>query len=149
MIDNQNFQMSMLTAPVLPYENGIIEHDLFMKEFGCVFYQEFLSRTAFDFLRDKFIGPYRTEDNPITVEKGHCSSSFELGNNLDGSLQEEHHPGARRRNPPCIHAWEGKPGKRDAGCGKIQRSTAEVDLSMPRLRSYWNNKFDKLRFRPQ
>lgn len=44
---------------------------------------------GFDCLRDSFLGAYRTEDNPIAVERGTCSGSHELGNNHCGSLQKD------------------------------------------------------------
>lgn len=93
MIDNQNFQMSMYCAGS-SYEDGIIEHDLFYEEFGFQYFTGNFEPDGFDCLRDKFIGPYRTEDNPIAVEKGQCGGSFELGNNHCGSLQKNRRKGA-------------------------------------------------------
>ena len=87
MTDNQNFQMSMYCAGS-SYEDGIIEHDLFYEEFGFQYFTGNFEPDGFDCLRDKFIGPYRTEDNPLSVEKGQCGGSFELGNNHCGSLQK-------------------------------------------------------------
>ena len=75
MTDNQNFQMSMYCAGS-SYEDGIIEHDLFYEEFGFQYFTGNFEPDGFDCLRDKFIGPYRTEDNPLSVEKGQCGGSF-------------------------------------------------------------------------
>lgn len=87
MIDNQNFQMSMYCAGS-SYEDGIIEHDLFYEEFGFQYFTANFQPDGYDCLRDKFIGNYRTEDNPEAVEKGTCSGSKELGNNHCASLQK-------------------------------------------------------------
>jgi len=80
MIDNQNFQMSLYCAGS-SYEDGIIEHDLFYEEFGYQYFTGNFEPDGFDCLRDKFLGAYRTEDNPIAVETGKCSGSYEMGNN--------------------------------------------------------------------
>ena len=66
-MDNQNFQMSMY-ASGSSYEDGIIECDLFYEEFGYQFFTADFTPDSYDCLRDKFIGSYRTEDNPIGVE---------------------------------------------------------------------------------
>lgn len=68
MIDNQNFQMSMYCAGS-SYEDGIIEYDLFYEEFGFQYFTANFKPDGYDCLRDKFIGNYRTEDNPEAVER--------------------------------------------------------------------------------
>ena len=87
MIDNQNFQMSMYCAGS-SYEDGIIEQDLFYEEFGFQYFASSFQPDGYDCLRDKFIGSYRTENNPEAVERGTCSGSKELGNNHCASLQK-------------------------------------------------------------
>ena len=87
-MDNQNFQMSMY-ASGSSYEDGIIECDLFYEEFGYQFFTADFTPDSYDCLRDKFIGSYRTEDNPIGVENGHLSGSSELGNNHCGALHKQ------------------------------------------------------------
>lgn len=86
-MDNQNFQMSMYAAGS-SYADGIIEHDLFYEEFGYQFFTSDFEPDSYDCLRDKFIGRYRTETNPESVEKGVCSGSSELGNNHCGALHK-------------------------------------------------------------
>jgi N,N'-diacetylchitobiose phosphorylase len=53
---------------------------------------------GFDCLRDSFIGPYRTETNPIGVACGRLLSSFETTGNHCGALQKHLtlEPGRRR-----------------------------------------------------
>lgn len=87
-MDNQNFQMSMY-ASGSSYEDGIIECDLFYEEFGYQFFTADFTPDSYDCLRDKFIGSYRTEDNPIGVENGYLSGSSELGNNHCGALHKQ------------------------------------------------------------
>lgn len=86
-MDNKNFQMSMYAAGS-SYEDGIIEHDLFYEEFGYQFFTADFKPDSYDCLRDSFIGPYRTETNPLAVERGYGSNSAELGNNHCGALHK-------------------------------------------------------------
>ena len=86
-MDNRNFQMSLYAAGSR-YENGIIEHDLYYEEDGYQFFTSNFQPDGFDCLRDRFIGPYRTERNPLAVELGQCSGSFEKGGNHCGCLKK-------------------------------------------------------------
>jgi cellobiose phosphorylase len=45
--------------------------------------------TGFDTDREKFIGPYRTYQNPLVVENGQCSNSIAIGDNACGTLQTD------------------------------------------------------------
>ena len=85
-IDNQNFQMSLYCAGS-SYEDGVIDYELFY-EHAHQFMAATFDPNGFDCLRDAFIGPYRTETNPLAVERGECFSSFEKGNNHCAVLQK-------------------------------------------------------------
>lgn len=142
MIDNQNFQMSMYCAGS-SCEDGIIEHDLFYEEFGYQYFTMNEQPDGFDCLRDKFIGLYHTEDNPIAVESGKCSGSFEKGNNHCGSLQKNIvlAPGEEKR----IIFILGE-GNREAGRKAREKYSnfETVDGVYDTLRAYWQKKLDKL-----
>jgi N,N'-diacetylchitobiose phosphorylase len=84
-IDNQNFQMS-LYASGSNFKNGIIEYDFFYEPWTYHFFASNFEPDGYDCLRDSFIGNYRTETNPVAVERGDCSNSSELGGNHCGSL---------------------------------------------------------------
>ena len=45
--------------------------------------------TGFDTDRKKFLGPYRSYHNPLTVEKGECSNSVATSDNGCGTLQTD------------------------------------------------------------
>ncbi len=45
--------------------------------------------TGFDTDREKFIGPYRSYNNPLVVEQGKCTGSLAEGDNGCGTLQTE------------------------------------------------------------
>jgi N,N'-diacetylchitobiose phosphorylase len=76
--------------------DGIIEFDPFYEEGGEQFFTAVFDGADcgggpedFDCLRDAFIGPYRSETNPIAVERGACSGSSELGGNHCGALRRK------------------------------------------------------------
>ncbi len=142
MIDNQNFQMSMYCAGS-SYEDGIIEEDLFYEQFGFQYFASSFEPDSFDCLRDKFIGSYHTEDNPIAVENGRCSGSYELGNNHCASLHKSFilKPGEEVRFIFMLGE-----GNRDKGrIAKAKYSNFEqVDACYEALAKFWQDKFDKL-----
>jgi N,N'-diacetylchitobiose phosphorylase len=86
-IDNQNLQMS-LYASGSSCEDGIIEYDFFYEPWTFHYFAANFDPDSFDSMRDSFLGPYRTETNPIAVERGACSNSVELGGNHCGSLHK-------------------------------------------------------------
>lgn len=144
MIDNQNFQMSLYCAGS-SYDENIIEYDLFYEEFGYQYFASNVTPDGFDCLRDSFLGAYRTEDNPIAVERGTCSGSHELGNNHCGSLQKDLvlAPGEEVR----LIFMLGE-GNREAG-KKIREKysdMANVD-AYAQLKDYWENKFAQLQIK--
>jgi N,N'-diacetylchitobiose phosphorylase len=142
MIDNQNFQMSMYCAGS-SYGDGIIEHDLFYEEFGYQYFASNFEPDGYDCLRDKFLGLYHTEDNPVAVEKGQCSGSHELGNNHCGSLQKNIvlQPGEEIRVVFMLGEGRREEGKK---AKEKYSNLSTVDKVYEDLREYWNNKFEKL-----
>lgn len=141
-MDNRNFQMSLYAAGS-SYEDGIIEHDLFYEEFGYQYFTANFEPDGYDCLRDKFIGLYHTEDNPIGVEKGELSGSFEKGNNHCGSLQKKLvlQPGEEVRLVFML-------GEGNRAAGAVMREKysdlKKVDSVYEELREYWDKKLGKL-----
>lgn len=137
-MDNKNFQMSMYAAGS-SYEDGIIEHDLFYEEFGYQYFTANFQPDSFDCLRDKFLGLYHTEDNPVAVERGQCSGSFELGNNHCGSLHKriELQPGEEVRLVFMLGE-----GNRNAGRAIRERYSnfENVDAAYAELKEFWHKK---------
>lgn len=141
-MDNQNFQMSLYAAGS-SCADGVIEHDLFYEEFGYQYFTASFEPDGFDCLRDTFIGPYRTETNPLVVEQGACRSSFEKGGNHCGVLQKklELQPGEEARL--VFMLGEGN----RAAAEPIRRKysdMANVDAAADALAAYWEDKFSKL-----
>lgn len=142
LMDNQNFQMSMYAAGS-SYEDGIIEHDLFYEEFGYQYFTSNFTPNGFDCLRDKFIGLYHTEDNPVAVENGVCSGSFEKGNNHCGVLQKNIvlQPGEEIR----LIYMLGEGNREDGRQMRNKYSNPmQVDKAYEQLKNYWSNKLCKL-----
>ena len=141
-MDNKNFQMSLYAAGST-YEDGIIEHDLFYEEFGYQYFTSDFDPDGFDCLRDKFIGLYRTEDNPAAVERGEMSGSFEKGGNHCGSLKKclELEPGEESRL--IFLLGEGKREDGRAMRAKYADHSA-VDQAYSDLKVFWDNKLNRL-----
>jgi len=87
-IDNQNLQMS-LYASGSNYSDGIIEYDFFYEPWTYHYFTANVNPDSYDCVRDRFLGPYRTETNPIAVERGNCGNSTELGGNHCGALHKK------------------------------------------------------------
>ena len=140
-MDNRNFQMSLYAAGSR-CEDGVIEHDLYYEEKGYQFFTSDFVPDGFDCLRDTFIGPYRTERNPLTVESGTCRSSFEKGGNHCGCLRKKLilKPGEETRLIFLLGEGNLEEGKRLRG-----KYTAErVDQDFRRLAGFWDEKLSCL-----
>ena len=145
MIDNQNFQMSLYCAGS-SYDKGIIEHDLFYEEFGYQYFASNFEPDGFDCLRDKFIGLYHTEDNPVAVINGQCSCSFEKGNNHCGSLQKNIvlQPGEEIRLVFMLGEGNREQGEK---IKKKYSDLANVDKAYKQLEEYWEEKLSRLQIK--
>ena len=141
-MDNRNFQMSLYAAGSR-YEDGVIEHDLYYEENGYQFFTSNFAPDGFDCLRDTFIGPYRTEKNPIAVERGVCEGSFEKGGNHCGCLQRKLTLGAGEEVRLIYLLGE---GGIDAGKGMREKyaNAKAADEQFEKLATFWQNKRQKL-----
>ena len=140
-MDNQNFQMSLYAAGSR-YEDGIIEYDLHYEEDGYQFFTADFAPDGFDCLRDAFIGGYRTERNPETVESGRCGGSFENGGNHCACLQKKLTlaPGEERRLLFLLGE-----GGLAAGRAMREKYTAQrADEDFRRLHDFWDKKLSAL-----
>ncbi|GHV15914.1 N,N'-diacetylchitobiose phosphorylase [Spirochaetia bacterium] len=142
-MDNKNFQMS-LYASGSSCKDGVIEFDPFYEDGGFQFFTAAGGNAGdFDSMRDRFIGPYRTETNPIAVEKGRCSQSSELGGNHCGAIRRQItlEPGEERRVIFIL-------GEGNAETGVQYRAKygnfAAVDAAFAGLAHFWDEKLGKL-----
>lgn len=145
-IDNQNLQMS-LYASGSSYQDGIIDYDFYYEPWTHHFFTSSQLPTSYDTLRDDFIGPYRSESNPIAVERGAGSNTSATTGNHCGSLQHAItlQPGETKRIAYVL----GYGSREDAGRAMQAKYSdlANVDLERDKLRQYWRAKQDKLQVR--
>ncbi len=137
-IDNQNFQMSLYCSGS-SYEDGIIEFDQFYDPDSFTYMTANVEPDSFEALRDKFIGPYHTETNPIGVERGILTGSHELGNNHCGALHKRIslEPGQEER----IIFLMGVGNRQAAKAMRAKYAAPEkVDEAFKELAAYWDNK---------
>src|SRR5581483_1013427 len=139
-IDNQNLQMSLYAAGS-SYQDGVIEYDFFYEPWTCHYFTASCEPSGYDCVRDSFLGPYRTETNPLAVEQGCCRNSQELGGNHCAVLHKRLvlEPGEEARLIFMLG-----PGTRATGI-EMRRKYADfgnVDRSFAALRDYWTKKLD-------
>ena len=140
-MDNQNFQMSLYAAGSR-CEDGVIEHDLYYEEDGYQFFTASFTPDSFDCLRDRFLGPYRTERNPLAVESGRCSESFETGGNHCGCLMKRLMlaPGEEAR----LLFLLGEGGVEKGKAMREKYDAERVDSDFARLARFWEDKLSRL-----
>lgn len=141
-IDNQNFQMSMYCCGS-SYGDSVIEIDNFYNPSMFHFLTANFDPDGFECLRDGFIGPYRTETNPLGVERGLLEGGSELGNNHCGALHKRFviEPGQEVRAVIMLGVGDRTEGKRLRA--KFSDFGA-VDAAFERLREYWRDKYERL-----
>ncbi len=138
-IDNQNFQMS-LYASGTNYKDGIIEYDFFYEPWTYHYFASSFDPDSYDCVRDKFIGNYRTESNPLAVEDGKCQNSTELGGNHCGSLHKQIDLNAGDETRLIFMLGV---GSREEKGGEIKQKYSDfsnVDKAFNQLKEYWSAK---------
>ena len=140
-MDNRNFQMSLYAAGSR-YEDGVIEYELHYEENSFQFFTANFSPDGFDCLRDCFIGPYRTERNPLAVERGRTDGSFEQGGNHCGALKKDLTlaPGEEARLLFLLGEGDAREGvrMREKYCAE------KADEDFARLAAFWDRKLSCL-----
>ena len=139
-IDNQNLQMSLYAAGS-SYADGIIEYDFFYEPWAFHYMAASFDPDSYDCVRDKFLGSYRTEANPIAVERGESQSTSELGGNHCGALHKRLTvaPGGETRVVFMLGVGPRATGK------KIKAKYSDpktVDVAFEALRQYWQKKLE-------
>jgi N,N'-diacetylchitobiose phosphorylase len=139
-IDNQNLQMS-LYASGSSYKNGIIEYDFFYEPWTYHYFTSNFDPDSYDCVRDRFLGNYRTETNPVAVEIGKCSNSSELGGNHCGVLHKKIKlaPGQEKEFLFMLGVGPRSKGKE---IRKKYSHIGKVDEEFESLRNYWQKKME-------
>ncbi len=141
-MDNRNFQMSLYAAGSA-YHDGVIEQDLFYEENGFQYFTASFSPCGFDAVREKFIGDYRTETNPIGVERGALTQSTQLGGNQCCGL---HGRFALQPEEVCRAAFFLGEGRAAEGVRVREKykNAAARDAALDALRVFWDEKCNAL-----
>ncbi len=145
-IDNQNLQMS-LYASGSNYKDGIIEYDFFYEPWTYHYMASSFEPDGYDCVRDRFIGSYRTESNPIAVELGKCSDSTELGGNHCGSLQKKLTLKGGEETRVVFMLGVGSREEKGYEIRKKYRNVKNVDRAFEALKEYWEEKTSVLQCR--
>ena len=144
-IDNENFQMS-LYASGADYADGVVEYDFYYEPWTYHYFTATADPVGFDTLRDSFLGPYRTETNPVAVERGECSGSQATTGNHCGAL---HHRVTLAPGETVRLAYVLGYGRREVG-SRLRAKYADpatVDAAIAELASYWQRKRSVLSLR--
>ena len=128
-IDNQNFQMSLYCAGS-DYRDGAVICDLRYEEGEEEFFASDGMPDGFEGTRDAFIGPYRTERNPLGLERKALTGTVEKGGNPVGALKRclALAPGEEKR-------WYLVLGINDGGEGCLTPEAFEGALA--RTKAHW------------
>jgi N,N'-diacetylchitobiose phosphorylase len=139
-IDNQNFQMS-LYASGSNFQDGVIEYDFFYEPWTFHYFTAGFAPDSYDSVRDEFIGPYRTETNPLSVERGFCSNRSQLGGNHCGALHKRItlQPGQEERLIYLLGVGDRRVGQK---MREKYAGPAAVDQAFTELKAYWQRKLE-------
>lgn len=138
-IDNQNLQMS-LYASGSNYKDGIIEYDFFYEPWTYHFFASNFTPDSYDCLRDKFIGIYHTETDPVAVQRGECSGSSELGGNHCGALHKRFTLAAGEETRFVFMLGVGSREAAGAAAKAKYSDLSTVDAAFSELADYWRKK---------
>ena len=137
-IDNENFQMS-LYASGADFADGVIEYDFYYEPWTYHYFTATADPVGFDTLRDAFLGAYRTETNPLALDRGECSGSQATTGNHCGAL---HHRVTLAPGETVRLAYVLGYGRRAAG-RRVREKYADpkaVDAAIAELAAYWERK---------
>ena len=141
-MDNRNFQMSLYAAGS-NYCDGIIEYDLYYEEKGYQFFASNFEPDGYDCVRDTFIGEYRTEKNPLVVEKGHCTNSSTTTGNHCACLQKKVRLEAGEQIRLAFLLGEGN-AEKGKEIKKKYSDLTQVDIQFNKLKEFWDEKCENL-----
>ncbi len=139
-IDNQNFQMSLYCAGSF-LEDGAAICELHYEPDSFQFFAASFQPDAWEGTRDGFIGPYRTEKNPVGIERG-LSGGYENGGNPVGALMKRLalKPGEEARLLFYLGTGRGEAAKK----ARSRYDFVGTDAAFADLRAFWDGKLSAL-----
>lgn len=120
----------------------MIENDLYYEETSYQFFTSNFTPDGYACLRDRFLGPYRTERNPLAVETGVCEVPGQKGGNHCGVLQKNVTlaPGEEAR----LLFLLGEGGLGAGKAAKARWTPERADEDFARLAKFWDRKLSCL-----
>lgn len=144
--DAFNFQYILYTCR-MGYEPGIVDYSIRLWPFREPkgFFACTLPVESFDTDREIFLGAYRHEGNPASVESGRCSDSIAVGGTPCGALHSklELAPGETRRFVYVVGIGDAKSFGRE--CREKYSDPARLETEAARLRDYWDGRLQAFR----
>ena len=139
--DNENFQMSLYCAGS-EYRDGTVVCDLHYEDGEFEFFASDAEPDSYDGVREQFIGAYRTERNPVGLEKSRLSGSTENGGNPVGALQRilTLQPGEEKR----VLFYLGRGDEKTAASVRQRYGFEGTDRAMEKLKAFWDEKLGAL-----
>jgi N,N'-diacetylchitobiose phosphorylase len=143
--DAFNFQYILYTCR-MGLEDGIVDYTVRLWPFEepKAFFASSLPITSFDTDREVFLGGYRHEGQPLSVERGRCFDSVAVGGTPCGALHSdiELQPGETLRAVFVIGVGDAKTKGRELR----ERFSAPgaVDAELERVRAYWDERLSSL-----
>ncbi|MBQ9965246.1 MAG: hypothetical protein IJP22_00780 [Clostridia bacterium] len=127
---------------ILVYKYGV-ENQPCPDETPLVYFAADVPITAFDGDRDEFIGAYRSEENPVRVENGHCTNSTMMGGDPCFALELD--ISLKAGEEKCIHIFLGTAMNEDGIKQSVKncREKNFADKSFKALCDNWNSHLDK------
>ena len=140
-MDNQNFQMSLYAAGSHYSEDAVL-CELHYEPDAWQFFAGNFVPDGFEGVREAFIGPYRTERNPLGVEEGKLGGSTELGGNPCGAIRKKLtlRPGEEARVLFYLGTGDGKAARK----ARERYDEAGTDRAFEELRKFWDEKLGML-----
>lgn len=139
-MDNQNFQMSLYAAGS-SMRDGAVLCELHY-ESAWQFFTTDGAPASFDGVREAFIGPYRTERNPLGVERGVLSGSTENGCNPCGALERRITLASGEEKRVLFYLGTGD--EQAAAQARNRYSQAGTRRAFDELKAWWESKLSAL-----
>lgn len=139
--DAFNFQYILYTCR-MGEEDGIIDYSLRLWPFEepKAFFASTLPVDSFDTDREKFLGAYRHEGQPVAVEKGRCGNSIAIGGTPCGALHSRIQLKKGETRRVTFIAGVGDASTKGRELRARFAVPGEVDRSIDEVRAYWNER---------
>jgi cellobiose phosphorylase len=120
-------------------EDGVIFYNLHDLSTGYAFFASNGTVTGYDCSREKFIGLYRGESNPVAVERGRCSNSEARGGNPAAATSNSVKLGSEEDETIIFVLGVAKEKPEANRCVQKFKNKADVDAELQRLKQHWSS----------